>query len=156
MILIKSANKQIRRRFQKFTHAWLSTLACEDFEPIFSIFFSFRSRDRFLESSQQIEALVERFSRETNISDGPPNAGVVGKIPLAYGKPGEFKVWGLLYLRLLASTFSCGLSGLKTLFLRIFALPLALSVLWLFYSQVGVSSRILPKDVNLKEFFILG
>lgn len=101
--------------------------------------FNFRSRDRFLESSQQIEALVERFSRETNISDGPPNAGVVGKIPLAYGKPGEFKVWGILFIRLLASTFSCGLSGLKTLFLRIFALPVALSVLWLFYSQVGVS-----------------
>lgn len=91
-----------------------------------------------MESSQQIEALVERFSRETNISDGPPNAGVVGKIPLAYGKPGEFKVWGILYIRLLASTFSCGLSGLKTLFLRVFALPLSLSILWLFYSQVGV------------------
>ena len=99
------------------------------------LYFS-RSRDRFLESSQQIEALVERFSRETNISDGPPNAGVVGKIPLAYGKPGEFNVFGTLFLRLLASTFSCGLSGLKTLFLRIFALPIALSILWLTYSQV--------------------
>jgi ATP-binding cassette, subfamily G (WHITE), member 5 (sterolin 1) len=100
-----------------------------------------RSRDRFLESSQQIEALVERFSRETNISDGPPNSGVVGKIPLAYGKPSEFKVWGILFIRMLASTFSCGLSGLKTIFLRIFAMPVALSILWLFYSQVGVSKR---------------
>ncbi|CAO1427804.1 unnamed protein product [Diamesa hyperborea] len=96
-----------------------------------------RSRDRFLESSQQIEALVERFSRETNLSDGPPNSGVVGKIPLAYGKPGELKVWGTLYLRLLASTFSCGGTGFKTLFLRLFTLPLALSMLWLYYSQLG-------------------
>lgn len=100
-----------------------------------------RSRDRFLESSQQIEALVERFSRETDITDSPPNAGVVGKIPLAYGKPSELKVWGILYVRLLASCFSCGLSGLKTLFLRIFALPAALSILWLFYSQVGVRNQ---------------
>jgi ATP-binding cassette, subfamily G (WHITE), member 5 (sterolin 1) len=94
-----------------------------------------------LESSQQIEALVERFARETNISDGPPNSGVVGKIPLAYGKPSELKVWGILFIRMLASTFSCGLSGLKTIFLRIFAMPVALSILWLFYSQVGVRRR---------------
>lgn len=85
---------------------------------------------------------MERFSRETNISDGPPNSGVVGKIPLAYGKPSELSCWGILYVRLLASTFSCGLSGLKTLFLRIFALPVLLSILWLFYSQVGVSFQL--------------
>lgn len=57
-----------------------------------------RSRDRFLESSQQIEALVERFSRETPMSDAPLNAMGSGKVPLAYGKPGELKVWIMLYL----------------------------------------------------------
>jgi len=57
-----------------------------------------RSRDRFLESSQQIEALVERFSRETPISDAPLNNMGSGKVPLAYGKPGELKVWVMLYL----------------------------------------------------------
>lgn len=98
----------------------------------------FRSRDRFLESSQQIEALVERFSRETNLSDSPPTANIVGKIPLAYGKPSEIKIFGILFLRLLASTFSCGMTGLKTMFLRIFVLPTLLSILWLFYSNVGV------------------
>lgn len=114
----------------------------------------FRSRDRFLESSQQIEALVERFSRETNISDGPPNTGVVGKIPLAYGKPSELRVWGILFIRMLASTFSCGLSGLKTLFLRIFAMPVALSILWLFYSQVGVIEiKSLAKQVLINLLF---
>jgi ATP-binding cassette, subfamily G (WHITE), member 5 (sterolin 1) len=112
-----------------------------------------RSRDRFLESSQQIEALVERFSRETNISDGPPNAGVVGKIPLAYGKPSEWKVWGLLYIRMLASTFSCGLSGLKTLFMRVFTLPLTLSMLWLFYSHVGVNILTILKFCKLNLIF---
>uniref|UniRef100_A0A1B0G2E0 ABC transporter domain-containing protein n=1 Tax=Glossina morsitans morsitans TaxID=37546 RepID=A0A1B0G2E0_GLOMM len=96
-----------------------------------------RSRDRFLESSQQIEALVERFSRETPISDGPLNNMGSGKVPLAYGKPGELKVWVMLYLKLLASTFSCGLTGLKSLFMRLILLPLAMSLMWLFYNNVG-------------------
>ncbi|XP_033244502.1 ATP-binding cassette sub-family G member 5 isoform X1 [Drosophila miranda] len=96
-----------------------------------------RSRDRFLESSQQIEALVERFSRETPISDAPLNNMGSGKVPLAYGKPGELKVWVMLYLKLLASTFSCGLVGMKTLFLRLLLLPIALSILWAFYTNVG-------------------
>ncbi|XP_002032588.2 ATP-binding cassette sub-family G member 5 [Drosophila sechellia] len=100
-----------------------------------------RSRDRFLESSQQIEALVERFSRETPISDAPLNNMGSGKVPLAYGKPGELKVWVMLYLKLLASTFSCGLVGMKTLFLRLLLLPLALSILWAFYTDVGDDSH---------------
>ncbi|KAH8382363.1 hypothetical protein KR009_003091 [Drosophila setifemur] len=100
-----------------------------------------RSRDRFLESSQQIEALVDRFSRETPISDAPLNNMGSGKVPLAYGKPGELKVWVMLYLKLLASTFSCGLVGMKTLFLRLLLLPLAMSILWGFYTNVGDDAR---------------
>lgn len=73
------------------------------------------------------------------MSDGPPAANIVGKIPLAYGKPSEIKVFGILYLRLLASTFSCGMTGLKTLFLRILALPALLAILWIFYNDIGVS-----------------
>lgn len=38
--------------------------------------------------------------------------------------------------KLLASTFSCGHAGLKTLFLRLFALPLTMSMMWIFYSNV--------------------
>ena len=57
-----------------------------------------RSRDRFLESSQQIEALVDRFARETPMSDAPIHTMGSGKVPLAYGKPGELKVWIMLYL----------------------------------------------------------
>lgn len=57
-----------------------------------------RSRDRFVESSQQIEALVQRFARETPLPDVPINPMGSGKVPLSYGKPGEIKVWGMLYL----------------------------------------------------------
>jgi hypothetical protein len=57
-----------------------------------------RSRDRFLESSQQIEALVERFARESPIPEAPINSAGNGKIPLSYGKPGELKVWAVLYM----------------------------------------------------------
>ncbi|XP_055851987.1 ATP-binding cassette sub-family G member 5 [Episyrphus balteatus] len=99
-----------------------------------------RSRDRFLESSQQIEALVERFSRETPISDAPLNSMGSGKVPLAYGKPGELKVWLMLYLKLMASTFSCGVAGMRSLFLRLFLLPIAMSTLWLFYWNIGDDS----------------
>uniref|UniRef100_A0A182K5T6 Uncharacterized protein n=1 Tax=Anopheles christyi TaxID=43041 RepID=A0A182K5T6_9DIPT len=95
------------------------------------------SRDRFLESSQQIEALVERFARETPIPEAPISPIGSGKIPLAYGKPGELKVWGILYLRLLAATFSCGYAGMKALFLRLLALPATMGLMWLFYGQTG-------------------
>lgn len=58
----------------------------------------YRSRDRFIESSQQIDALVDRFSRETSLPEAPMNPQGANKIPLSYGKPGEFKVWGTLYV----------------------------------------------------------
>lgn len=57
-----------------------------------------RSRDRFLESSQQIEALVQRFAREMIAPESPINASGMGKIPQAYGKPGECSVWAVLYV----------------------------------------------------------
>lgn len=63
-----------------------------------------RSRDRFLESSQQIEALVQRFGREMSVPESPMNGGGggaasgMGKVPVAYGKPGECAVWAVLYV----------------------------------------------------------
>lgn len=62
------------------------------------VFLIYRSRDRFLESSQQIEALVERFSREAPFPESQISPSGIGKVPLSYGKPGELKVWGFLYL----------------------------------------------------------
>lgn len=32
------------------------------------------------------------------LPESPVNPMGMGKIPLAYGKPGEIKIWGLLYL----------------------------------------------------------
>lgn len=123
-----------------------------------------RSRDRFVESSQQIEALVQRFARETPLPDVPMNPMGSGKVPLSYGKPSEIKVWGMLYLyvyvikttkkfnnlfhicclfyrKLLAATFSCSHAGLKSLFLRLFALPAAMGLMWIFYSNVGDDAK---------------
>lgn len=60
-----------------------------------------------------------------------------GKVPLSYGKPGELKVWGILYLRILAANFSCGWSGLKNLMLRLFILPIAMALMWILYSKAG-------------------
>ncbi|KAG4069890.1 hypothetical protein HA402_009597 [Bradysia odoriphaga] len=100
-----------------------------------------RSRDRFLESSQQIEALVQRFARESPLNDGPIMANGFGKLPLSYAKPGVFNVWGLLFLKMLAVNFSCGSTGLKSLFLRLLALPLAIGSMWIFYSNIGDDSK---------------
>lgn len=57
-----------------------------------------RSRDRFLESSQQIEALVQRFGREIVMPESPINPNGVGKIPLSFGKPSALSAFGVLYL----------------------------------------------------------
>lgn len=43
--------------------------------------------------------------------------------------------------KLLAATFSCSHAGMKALFLRLFALPLAMSLMWIFYSNVGDDAK---------------
>lgn len=94
--------------------------------------------------------------------DMPMNPIGSGKVPLSYGKPGEVRVWGMLYLwveneqfktqngsewntfktrKLLAATFSCSHAGLKALFLRLFALPAAMGLMWIFYSNIGDDSK---------------
>lgn len=45
------------------------------------------------------------------------------------------------FRKLLAATFSCGHAGLKALFLRLFALPIAMSLMWIFYSNVGDDAK---------------
>lgn len=46
-----------------------------------------------------------------------------------------------MYRKILAQTFSCGHAGLKTLFLRLFALPLAMGLMWIFYHKVGDDAK---------------
>lgn len=48
-----------------------------------------------------------------------------------------------IFRKLLASTFSCGMAGMKCLFLRLFILPIAMASMWLFYTTVGVSTKYL-------------
>lgn len=55
-----------------------------------------RSRERFIESNQQIEALVERFRQER--IPGPSLGAAASKVTLAYGKPGQAKVIAVLYM----------------------------------------------------------
>lgn len=43
--------------------------------------------------------------------------------------------------KILAQTFSCGHAGLKTLFLRLFALPLAMCLMWAYYNKVGDDAK---------------
>lgn len=43
--------------------------------------------------------------------------------------------------KLLAATFSCSHAGLKSLFLRLLALPAAMSLMWIFYSSVGDDAK---------------
>lgn len=43
--------------------------------------------------------------------------------------------------KLLAATFSCSHAGLKALFLRLFALPSAMGLMWIFYSNIGDDSK---------------
>lgn len=42
---------------------------------------------------------------------------------------------------MLAATFSCSHAGLKSLFLRLFALPAAMGLMWIFYSNVGDDAK---------------
>lgn len=86
-----------------FVDSWsqaspIESTSRDDIDWFIILFVFCRSRDRFLESSQQIEALVQRFARETPMPDMPMNPIGSGKVPLSYGKPGEVRVWGMLYL----------------------------------------------------------
>lgn len=105
-----------------------------------------RSRERFLESNNQITALVEKFKIEGGIyrkgslsHHGLDHSTVLGhgnKVPLLQGKISSFQVGWLLYMRLLSATFSFRQNGLKQLFLRLFLVPLFFLLIWVFYREM--------------------
>ncbi|XP_017786631.1 PREDICTED: ATP-binding cassette sub-family G member 5 [Nicrophorus vespilloides] len=106
-----------------------------------------RSRERFVESNNQISALVEKFKiegpsyRQNSISghhnmDHGTLLSHGNKVPLLQGKPSSFHVGWLLYLRLLAATFKFKKVGFKQLFLRLFVVPLFYFFLWIFYREM--------------------
>lgn len=99
-----------------------------------------RSRDRFIESSAQIAALVDKFKLEgheynkqhQDTSGGRTNGTATGPqqptIPLtAYGKASSFTIFLTLIARQLSSTFTAG-----ALFRRILLLPIAFLAMFSF------------------------
>jgi len=102
-----------------------------------------RSRERFIESNNQISALVEKFKVE-----GGPYRKYTGpavelehleqhqKIPLtAYGRPGFLTVFTQLVHRSWATLNIFRWDGLKTVFLKLFLLPCFYFILWIFYED---------------------
>jgi len=100
-----------------------------------------RSRERFIESNNQISALVEKFKVE-----GGPYRKYAGpavdmenmenhqKIPLtAYGRPGFFTVFGQLVKRSWGQLNLFRWEGFKTLFLKLLLMPSFFFLLWIFY-----------------------
>merc|ERR1711892_661206 len=100
-----------------------------------------RSRERFIESNNQISALVEKFKVE-----GGPYRKYAGpavdmenmenhqKIPLtAYGRPGFFTVFGQLVKRSWGQLNLFRWEGFKTLFLELLLMPSFFFILWIFY-----------------------
>ena len=93
-----------------------------------------RSRDRFIESSAQIAALVDKFKvegHEYRKYMGSPSPIPVN-IPLtAYGRASSCKVMAALIGRQFVSSFT-----VRRLFIRLLALPLFCAILYCFIAPV--------------------
>ncbi|XP_014216572.1 ATP-binding cassette sub-family G member 5 [Copidosoma floridanum] len=120
-----------------------------------------RSRDRFLESNQQISVLVDKFKAEGGVflkeapastlagshlkesqlqtptsSLSPTPIGMTHKSLQNRGiRPGCFSTFTALYLRSLAATFACNKSGAVHFGTRLFFLPFVLALVSVFYSH---------------------
>ena len=102
-----------------------------------------RSRERFIESNNQISALVEKFK----VEGGPyrkyagPNINMDNmenhqKIPLtAYGRPGFLTVLMYLIQRSWTQLNLFRWEGFKTLFLKLLLMPSFFFLLWIFYFE---------------------
>ncbi|XP_023936888.1 ATP-binding cassette sub-family G member 5 [Bicyclus anynana] len=99
-----------------------------------------RSRERFIESNQQIAALVEKFKLEGQaVMQGQlaEHGRIINpnKIQLNYGKAGGFRTIWMLYLRMLASIFNVKSHGIKQMAMRLLTLPIYFFILWIFYNE---------------------
>ncbi|KAK0166644.1 hypothetical protein PV327_004136 [Microctonus hyperodae] len=112
-----------------------------------------RSRERFLESNQQISNLVEKFKIEGGLymKETPQGPTIVKETPVGYLhkglgrgiKPGCFSTLLALYLRGMATTFSFNKGGLGHFAARLLLLPFCLALLSILYSHSSpVQSRI--------------
>ena len=109
-----------------------------------------RSRERFIESNNQISALVEKFK----VEGGPyrkyagPNINMENmenhqKIPLtAYGRPGFLTVLMYLIQRSWTQLNLFRWEGFKTLFLKLLLMPSFFFLLWIFYFDAFQDVRV--------------
>lgn len=99
-----------------------------------------RTRERFIDSSSQIQGLVDKFRSDgSRYRKAPaPELGhtveTTYKLPLtAYGRPSGWQTFWALYGRMWASCFNCNGRSFRDLFLRVGLLPLLMAFLLLFY-----------------------
>ena len=105
-----------------------------------------RSRDRFIDSNNQIAALVERFKVEGGPFrkyTGPIDSDSADhKVPLfTYGRPGVFSIMFTLFSRALMLLSPFNKAGLLEMFLRLFLLPAYFFLLWNFYYPLQSQQR---------------
>ncbi|XP_018015931.1 uncharacterized protein LOC108672721 isoform X1 [Hyalella azteca] len=105
-----------------------------------------RSRDRFIDSNNQIAALVERFK----VEGGPfrKYAGPIEsdpqdhKVPLfSYGQPGVISVMLTLFWRSYSLMLPNNRAGAQDFFLRLLLLPSYFFLLWNFYFPLQSTQR---------------
>uniref|UniRef100_A0A2P2I991 ATP-binding cassette sub-family G member 5-like n=3 Tax=Hirondellea gigas TaxID=1518452 RepID=A0A2P2I991_9CRUS len=106
-----------------------------------------RSRDRFIDSNNQIAALVERFKVEGGPFrkySGPVEADSAAehKVPLfSYGRPGVISVIWTLFCRSYSLLLPSNRAGLQEFFLRMLLLPCYFFLLWNFYFPLQSQQR---------------
>ena len=103
-----------------------------------------RSRERFIESNNQIASLVEKFKIEgaayRKYAPAPPleveNIEMHQKVPLtAYGRAGTFAVLFALIKRSWSRMSPFRMATLKNFWLRLLLMPLFFFLLWIFYFE---------------------
>ncbi|XP_011305380.1 uncharacterized protein [Fopius arisanus] len=121
-----------------------------------------RSRDRFMESNQQISVLVDKFKLEGGLylREGPQAAASVKETPVGYLhkpcglghgiRPGCFSTLLALFLRGMAATFSFNKCGLGHFAARLLLLPFCLALLSVLYSHSSpMQSRVFMQTTGL-------
>ena len=108
-----------------------------------------RSHERFLESSNQIAALVDKFRmegrpfRKSAISYADHAMETEHRLPLtAYGQPSTTQILTKLMQREWAILWRCGSPvGRHHFFLRLFLMPVFFLMLWVFYYELPLNQQ---------------
>nr|WJJ08872.1 ATP-binding cassette sub-family G member 5 [Penaeus chinensis] len=101
-----------------------------------------RSRERFIDSNNQIAALVEKFKLEggpyRKYSGPPPDMDhSEHKVPLsAYGRPSVISAMAAIFGRAFTMMSPCSYMGIQQLFFRLLMLPAFFFLLWNFYWEI--------------------